>query len=178
MDRRHVVMGVALVASVATSQPAPPPLFYGEQQLDAEPVSLDETRPIRTWVITVDATLPAEAANHDFTSTLEVHAQPSARDSGERSVDPIVVVLSECGSEGVVDGPNRAPSVALRDPFAGCVAQQTCTRTFCVAIGNAGDEAVDVEWDAWASIESRAWVDYDERSIPVPIDITIEEIER
>jgi len=175
MDRRHVVLGVALAASVATRTEGPPSLFSGYQTLDAEPVSLDETRLIRTWIVTVDVTLPAEAADHDFTSTLAVRAGTSG--DGFRDSDLIVVVLSECGSAGVVDGPARAPSVGLQDPFAGCVAQQTCTRTFCVAIGNASDHAVDVEWDTWTSIRSDERVDDDVDSIPVPIDITIEEME-
>ena len=175
MDGRHVALGVALAASVATRTAAPPPLFFGYQTLDAEPVSLDETQLIRTWIVTVDATLPAEGADHDFTSTLAVRAGASAYVMGES--DPIVVVLSECGSAGVADGPDPAPSVGLQDPLAGCVAQQTCTRTFCVAIGNASDHAVDVHWDTWASIRSDARVDDDVDSIPVPIDITIEEIE-
>ena len=71
IDRRHFALGVALAASVATEYPAPPSLFYGEQTLDAEPVSLDDTRLVRTWIVTVDVTLPAEAADDDFSSTME-----------------------------------------------------------------------------------------------------------
>ena len=56
-------------------------------------------------------------------------------------------------------GPNKAPLVAIKDSFASCSPQQTCTRTFCVAIGSASDHAVDVEWGTRASVQSDAWLD-------------------
>jgi hypothetical protein len=173
MDRRHGVLAVAVAASVATSYAPPPPLFYGEQSLDADPVWLDETRPVRTWVITTDARLPAEATERDFTSTTEVDVRVSDGDSGARD-GRLVVVLSECGSGSVSDGPG---GLAVEDAFEDCLPRQTCRRTFCVAIGNDSDHALEVEWSTRTIIESHAWVDYDVDPILVPIEITIEETE-
>jgi hypothetical protein len=175
MDRRHLVLAIALAASVATEYPGPEPMFSGEQTLAAASVPLDETRPIRTWVITTDVTLPPEAADHDFTSTTSVYASSTVEGFG--STDWLVVVLSECGSGGFADGPARGVGAGVEEAFVDCVPEQTCTRTFCVAIGNAADHPIEVQWDTSTRIESLAVVDHDVGPIDVPIDIAIEEIE-
>ncbi len=176
IDRRHAALGVALAASVATSYGPPPALFYGEESLGADPVQLDEFRPIRTWVITADVVLPAEAAHHHFTSTTTVEARAADQDSGERFENLLVVTLSECGIEGVEDGPTPNGSVEVENSFANCVPRQTCTRTFCVAVANGSEQALEIEWHTWTIIESDATVDYDVDPIPVRIEMTIEEV--
>jgi hypothetical protein len=165
-------LGVALAASVATSRNLPSALFRGQQSLAVDPFLLDETHATRSWVITTDAVLPAEASDHDFTSSTGVQATVTAPDS----VDSLVLLLSECGSdpvettlEGVAD---------IDDSFVDCIPGQTCTRRFCIEIANGNDPVVEVEWHTWTMIDSDATVDYDVDSIAVPIDITIEEIEQ
>jgi len=176
IDRRHVVLGVALAASVATSYGLPPTLFYGEETLSAPPVTIDDTRPIRAWVVTTRVTLPAEATRHPFTSTTEVWASTSVHGFPDDGVDDLAVVMSECGHDAVADGPALGGSVSIKDAFVDCVPEQPCFRTLCVAIGTAGDGPVAVEWETSTIVESFATVDYDVNSITVPIDIDIDEI--
>jgi hypothetical protein len=170
MDRRHVVLGAALAASIASQPKDWPPIFSGYQSLDADPFILDGASPTRAWRITVEAALPAEAEDHDFVSRTDLEVGPTEGEPG----DLATVSFGECGAEPIEtlwpDG------LSLDGAFEDCVPRQTCTRTFCLEITTKEDHPVEGAWWTWTAIQSVDTVKHED-SIGVHIEITIEEIE-
>jgi hypothetical protein len=176
IDRRHLVLGIALGASIATEGPPPGFLFHGAERLNAGASRLDVEIPTRHWIITTEIVLPREAEGDEFGSSSAVSYALT-----ERSAAGVLVSsFRECGGE-IDEEPivtvDDSFTMSVSDSFADCAPQQGCTRTFCLELTSNNDHAIEVEWYATASIESEATVDHDVDPIDVPIEITIEEIE-
>lgn len=170
IDRRHVALGTAIAASVSSQPRDWPPLFYGDEALDAGPFTLDDKSPTRAWRITTDVVLPEEAGDHDFQSQTGVQVLATDPDSE----DFATVSFGECGDEAI-EG-EWGSLVSIDDVFADCTPRASCTRTFCVEITSEENHAVEGAWNTGIRIESIDTVKHED-SIPVLIDITIEEIE-
>jgi len=172
IDRRHVALGAAIGASIASQPRAGPPLLYGDQKLEAGPFTLDDSRPTRSWRITTEVELPAEAADHDVLSQTGVEALAADADSD----DLATVSFGECGAEPIEELWGGLVFV-VDGAFEDCGPGQNCTRTFCVDITSDEDHPVEGWWQTWTTVQSMDNVKYGDDSIPVPIEITIEEIE-
>jgi hypothetical protein len=178
MDRRHFVLAIAVVAAIASEPDQPPRLFWGREDLDGGSLTLDAMHPTRSWIITTTVVLPAEAADHDFQSFSTVRA-----DLGEGAqAYPVSLSLSAC-SEPVEtvyseENPNgRLVAADIDDPFVDCVPLEPCTRTMCAQLANGDENAgVELDWFTYSVVASDEPVDdKGDESIPVAIDITIED---
>ena len=177
IDRRHVVLGICIVAAIGTSpEDEPPPiyLFQGREDLQTAPFTLDAARPKRAWTITAQVVLPPEAEQVGFDS--QIGARVWYVD-GETEHDPITHRLDDCAEEVISGGEMEWPSyVGFNDAFVDCTPETACARTVCLEVEISNDEVpaeVNLTTSAWVD----AWEVIDGEPIEVPIEIAIEEIE-
>jgi hypothetical protein len=182
MDRRHVVLIVAVAASIGTSpqddSAEPVDLFWGHANEHAL-FTLDEAHPTRVWEITAQVELPPEAEASGFTGAIGARARFVDKDFRH---DPVTLRLTDCAGaalSAVYEARSTwdPANTATYDAFVDCVPGTPCTRTVCLEITTSNDEhPVDLEWNTFA------WIGTDDpapagEGIDVPIELTIEEIE-
>jgi hypothetical protein len=179
IDRRHAVLAVAVTASVATQPPPMPALFSGREDLEAGSVVLDPNQ-TRSWTITTTVVLPHQARHHDFMSFSMVSAEllPGARAAVSLSLSDCVGAAAAGVFELELDRDTLAAEASIEDPFIDCVASEPCTRTMCLDLVNDDERAVKVSWSTYTVVTSHeVHESRNDESTPVPIEITIEEIE-
>jgi hypothetical protein len=178
MDRRHLVLAMAIAATIATSYPSYSPL-EGSSSLTLDTVQL-EAGDTRSWVITSEVALPPQAQANAYDSMLSAVAQVS----GSEGLQRVSLILRDCdGGETmaqtvVADEPGGGSwiggQVDAPDFFADCPINE-CVRTVCLDITNEATSPADVGLEIQASVTS----DYSEDGVDlgVPIQLTIEEID-
>lgn len=166
MDRRHVVLGFAIGASVATSY-STSPLFRGEAQSDAV-FTLDVEHPERVWLITYTADLPQEVGAHPFSSSLEVGVAITRASTPA----PIEFVLWDAATFETI---GQGDSMYVPDPFADCLPGR-CERAFFLYVSSPEEVDAGGYWMASAWIRSDEPAPDVDESKEVPITIEYEEL--
>ena len=178
MDRRHLVLGLAVAASVATTPPMYD-LYSGGSNSDEVAFTLDTETPERVWLITCTVDLPQEARTHPFSSSFGVRLVLT----GASTPAPIEVVLWDAATfetldDGVVaeaDYLEDATSMDVSDAFADCL-PGGCERTFFLYVSSPEDVDAAGQWEAIAAVSSEDVVDYKRDWTEVPVTIAYEEL--
>ena len=183
IDRRQVVLGIAVAASLGTgtADDEPPEVYLFEGQASAQPgpFTLDAATPERVWKITAQVVLPSEATHIEFDGA--VAARVRFIDT-EAEYDPVTYGMDDCAGKALGQALEVTTAwepipAASHDAFAGCVPETPCTRTVCMDITTSNDEApVEMEWVALAWVVATIEAP-DGKAIDVPIELMVEEIE-
>ena len=172
MDRRHLVLAVAVGATIATSYDSDS--SGGYQSLTVETLSIDGQE-TRSWVITGEVELPPEAEGEAFDSMLSIVAQVT----GSEGLQHVSLVARDCDGGEIVaqavvaDEPGGGSwsggQVDVPDFFRDCPVDE-CVRTVCLDVTNDTTSPAEVDLEVDASVTSEAIGG-------VGIHLTVEEIE-
>jgi hypothetical protein len=193
MDRRHLVLAIAVLAVVGDERDLPP-VLEGEETLDAGLLAI-EGQDSTTWIVKAAVELPPESRDVDVWSSLRVRidlpasgAEPrfriAARTCGSAGIHDEVTVPAEkdtgdTGKDDTGEQDTGAPAhyeLTVGGLFEGCPAEELCERAVCIDASNEADTvlALAVEIDAYLSSDETVEYGSDE-TIEVPIALSIEE---
>jgi len=180
MDRRHLVLAIAVGAAIATSWDPDSFAFQGSQS-----VTLDlqlEGQETRSWAITSEVTLPPEAEGEPYDSLLSVLVNVS----GSEGLQRVALMLRDCDDGAVLaqtvlaDQPGGGSWIGgqldVPDLFGDCPIDDACVRTACLDVTNdtTSPAQVDLEINAWLTSDAYG---QDEPGLGVDLQLTVQEIE-
>jgi hypothetical protein len=182
IDRRHLVLGVAVAATIAHKR-VEPYLFEGDETLDVANLRVPGHES-RSWMVTAEVELPGVAETSTFGSVFAVYAYVRPSDAKPQKLSVLArgcddgVALTELVLPDDQDtGGYMAALVEIQDPFAECQPRQACARTLCLDASNHGATRVELTLQIYAGVSTDEYADEEADTIEVPITITFEEAE-
>jgi hypothetical protein len=173
VDRRHVALGVALVATIADSYPEYS-AYEGSAEVAGPSFVLDEDVPERAFLIRATVTIPP-VGSRDSASAIGVDATVDWPDA-HRNVH---LVFEDCETgEGIAEGSSNDEDVVVPDPFGNCVHGYECEVEVCL-VARPGEEIEElrVSFTAYAGIRSLGYVGDEDEIEEAPMTIEVEELE-
>jgi len=180
MDRRHLVLGIAVLAVLAHKRADPPPLFEGHEVLDAGSLEI-EAHGSTTWIVKAEVELPPES-NLGFSSWLDVSVDVpdpdaeaefsvAARTCGHESILATITVPDETDT-GEHEG---AYWLGVEGLFDGCPAEEPCASAVCLDASNETDAVLTLEVQIQAGLEADTGEYGNDETLEVPISLSFEE---
>jgi hypothetical protein len=176
MDRRHLVLGLAITATLATKYVLDP-LFWGEESRNGPLVTLGTNHPVRMWQITYSTDLPGIADDHPFGGTIWVFVQYFS----DRADDQFArAALVDCETDVLLTEDSVSDEQAVlevQDAFPSCVGSGFCEQSYCLIVETT-DKATPAQflWSTSASIASDEDAERGEEDKVLDILIEYEEL--